>query len=178
MEDSMFSVSETSVLEVSNFTGKVDIHPGTPGEINVVATKWAGQESDLDQIAIEMVELKNGVRITTTNPLKLNGVSVDLSITAPPDTRPTILSGVGSISYRGSGEGECSFKTAVGSITLELPVNINIEVHLSVAVGSIYIDHPVDGLVSKNVVNGIIGTGADGKLTSQVGTGRIDMIHQ
>jgi hypothetical protein len=176
--DSSFAVGDSSVLEVNNFAGNVDVLPGNPGEVRVVVEKWAGRPGDLGRIEVEMVKLQSGVRIATTNPSDLGNVSVDLEITVPPDTRPMLQDGAGGISYRGRAEGECRFAVAAGSITLELPADVNVEVHLSVGAGTIHVDFPVDGQVSDHVIDGIIGTGADGRIEAQVGAGRIIVIRQ
>jgi len=78
LSDSSFVVSDSSVLEINNFAVKVDVTPGNPDVVHVVAEKWAGQQADLDKIEVELAELQNGVRVRTTNPLGLNNVSVDL----------------------------------------------------------------------------------------------------
>lgn len=178
LSDSSFTVGDSSVLEVVNFAGMVDVLPGNPGVVRVAAKKWAGQPGDLDQLEVEMVEEPNGVRVTTANPSALLGVTVDLEITVPPDTRPTLESGAGSTSYRGPAEGESRFAVGAGSIKLELPADVNVEVHLSVGAGSVDVDFPVDGQVSEKVVDGIIGTGADGRIEAQVGAGSITVIRQ
>jgi hypothetical protein len=178
LADSTFAVGDSSVLAVNNFAGSVTVLPGNPGVVHVAVTKWAGDREDLDQVEVEIIEVQNGVRVTTANPSDLVGVSVDLDITVPSDTRPTLQNGAGSMSYEGQAEGECYFATGAGSITLKLPVDVNVEVYLSVGAGSIQVGFPVDGQVSEHVVNGIIGTGADGRIQAQVGSGSISVIPQ
>ena len=176
--DSTFAVGDSSVLQVSNFAGKVTVLQGNPGEVEVVVEKWAAHTGDLNPIEVQMVELQNGVSVSTTNPSGLTQVSVDLEITAPPDMRPTLQNGAGDIAYEGRGEGECHFGTASGTITLSLPADVNVEVHLTVAAGSIRVDFPVVGQVSDHSVDGVIGTGADGRIEAQVGAGGIIVTSQ
>jgi hypothetical protein len=176
--DSTFAVGDSSALEIGNFAGKVTVKPANPGFVHVIAEKWAGRIGDLDAIQIEMIELQNGVSISTENPSGLNNVSVDIQATVPIDTRPTVQAGAGEIDYTGQGEGECFFATGAGSITIRLPANVNIEVHLSVGAGTISVDFPIAGTVSKHIVDGIIGTGEDGKIVAQVGSGKIVIISQ
>jgi len=171
--DSSFTVADSSALEISNFAGRVIVTPGSPGEVHVTVTRWAERTVDLAGIEVEMVELANGVRITTDNPSHLNGVSVDLEVTVPADTRPVLQNGAGEVSYTGRAEGTCVFGTAAGSITLRLPANVDVEVHLSVGAGTIRVDFPVVGTVEAHLVDGVIGTGADGRITAQVGAGSI-----
>jgi hypothetical protein len=125
-----------------------------------------------------MVETQNGVRVTTANPSGLDHVSVDLEITVPRDTRPTIQIGAGTVSYEGDAEGESRFATGAGTIHLKLPDDVNVQVRLQVGAGSIRVDFPVKGQVSDNVVNGIIGSGADGRIEAQVGAGAIVVSRQ
>ena len=144
----------------------------------VVATKWARHGDDLSHIEIEMVEITDGVRVTTTNPQMLAGVSVDLEITVPEDTRPTLHNGAGGIVYEGEAQGNCRFETGAGSITLKLPVDIDVEVYLSVGAGTIVVDFPVNGHVSQHLVDGVIGTGAKGRIVATVGAGTINVYRQ
>lgn len=176
--DSSFAVADSSVLEINNFAGNVTVAPGIPGVIHVVAEKWASRRADLGEIEVEMTELQNGVRVVTSNPSGLTGVSVDVEATAPTDTRPAIQTAAGNIAYEGRAEGECSFATSAGSITLRLPADVNVEVHLSVGAGTIEVGFPVVGQVAAHAVDGTIGTGADGRIVAQVGAGRIVVVSQ
>jgi hypothetical protein len=176
--DSSFAVADSSVLEISNFAGRVNVSSGNPHVVDVVAEKWALRQEDLDKIDLEMLELQNGVSVTTANLLSLSNVSVDLGLTVPTDMRPTIQAGAGDIGYEGLAEGECFFATGAGTITLKLPPGVNVEVHLSVGAGTIRVDFPVVGQVNEHVVNGVIGTGADGRIVAHVGAGTIIVTSQ
>jgi hypothetical protein len=68
--------------------------------------------------------------------------------------------------------------TGAGIITLRLPADVNVEIYLSVAAGTVRVDFPVVGQVNEHVVDGVIGTGADGRIVAQVGSGRIIVIPQ
>jgi len=176
--DSSFAVADSSVLEINDFAGNVTVAPGNPGVIHIVAEKWASRRADLDEIQVEMTELPNGVRVGATNPSGLSRVSVDVEAATPTDTRPIIQTAAGNIAYEGQGEGECSFATAAGSITLKLPADVNVEVHLSVGAGTIEVGFPVVGQVGEHAVDGTIGTGADGRIVAHVGSGKIVVISQ
>lgn len=176
VSDSSFAVGDASTLTVDNFVGVIDVRPGPPGAIRVVATRTADRIEDLGQIQVEMTEVSNGVEVVTDNPSNLENVSVDLTITVPPDTRPVIHNGVGSTSYDGRCEGECQFDTGVGGITLRLPADVNVTVELTVGVGAVHLGLPVVGVVSQRIVNGTIGTGKDGTVYAHVGVGDIKLI--
>ena len=173
LSDSTFTVGDSSTLGISVFAGGVTVTPGNAGTVQVAIEKWASKQADLDKIEVEMTALQNGVQVEATNPSRLTGVSVDAEVTAPPDARPSIQVAAGSISYEGLAEGQCSFTTAAGNITLILPANVNVEVHLSVAAGVIQLGFPVVGQVSERAVDGVIGSGADGAIIASVGSGQI-----
>ena len=176
--DSTFAVGDSSVLEISNFAGEVTVTPGNAGLVQVVAEKWAARQGDLNEITVDMVALQNGVHVEADNPSSLKSVSVDLEVTVPADIRPAVQVAAGSIAYEGLGEGECAFSTAAGSITLKLPPNIDAEVYLSAAAGRISIDFPVVGVVTEHLVDGVIGSGADGRIVATVGAGQIIVTSQ
>lgn len=176
--DSSFAVGDSSVLEISSFAGEVTVTPGVAGVVQVAAEKWAARQGDLDEITVEMVALQNGVHVEADNPSSLKSVSVDLEVTVPADIRPAIQLAAGSIAYEGLGEGACTFTTAAGTITLKLPADIDAEVYLSVAAGRISIDFPVVGIVKDDLVDGIIGSGADGRIVATVGAGQIIVTSQ
>ena len=168
-----FTVGDLSVLKVSNFAGKVIVRQGSAGVINVVATKRAARAEDLDQLDVQMVALQNGVEVSATNSLQLTQVSVDFEITAPLDVQPLIQVAAGSIDYEGSGIGQSSLTTAAGSVTVSLPADVNVEVLLTVGAGTISIGFPVVGLVEDQRIDGIIGTGVDGRIEASVAAGEI-----
>ena len=168
-----FTVGDLSDLMVSNFAGTVVVRQGSAGVINVVAIKRAAREEDLDQFDVQMVALQNGVEVSTTNSLQLTQVSVDFEITAPLDVQPLIQVAAGSIDYEGSGIGQNSFTTAAGSVTVRLPADVNVEVLLTVGAGTISIGFPVVGLVEDQRIDGIIGTGVDGRIEASVAAGEI-----
>jgi hypothetical protein len=176
--DSSFVVGNSSVVLVNNFVGNVTVRTGLADTITVVVTRWAGRVEDLSKIDVELTEVTGGVRVVTDNPLQLSNVSVDLVVTAPPDMQPDIRNGVGGTSYEGRAGGVCRFSTGVGSITLRLPADVNVEVDLSAGVGSVSVGFPVVGQVSQHVVIGTIGTGMDGEIHAQVATGSIAVVSQ
>lgn len=176
--DSTFVVGVNCTLWVESFVGNLDLVPGPAGELRISATKRASRVEDLSGIGLEMTETAGGVRIVTSNPSQLKNVSVDLAITAPPEVRPSIGNGVGVTNYRGAAEGLCRFDTGAGTIQLRLPPDANVTVQLAVGAGSIHLGFPVSGQVGPQLVNGTIGTGADGAIFAHVGAGDIYLTPQ
>lgn len=86
--------------------------------------------------------------------------------------------GAGGIDYQGSPQGDCSFHSGAGSIKLVLPADLNVEVDLDTGIGSIDVEYPVEGRVSKREVRGVIGTGDEGRIEAHTGTGSIDLIRR
>ncbi len=172
--------SETSVefespdlIQVSNFAGTVTVRPGEDGVMRVTVTKRAARAEDLSDIDVEILELERGLHVITTVPDGVRNTSVDLDVTVPDGVRPVLHTGVGNVRYTGRAAGQCSFATGVGDIRLELPADTDVEVHLAVGVGSASVSFPVDGTVTRTLVDGVIGSGTDGRIVAQVGTGRI-----
>ena len=124
-------------------------------------------------LMVMMAALPNGVEVSATNSLQLTQVSVDFEITAPLDVQSVIQVAAGSIDYEGSGIGQSSLTTAAGSVTVRLPANVNVEVILTVGAGTITIGFPVVGLVEDQRIDGIIGTGTDGRIEVRVAAGGI-----
>jgi hypothetical protein len=174
-ENYSFEAGDYSIssLVVENFVGNATVRPGAADVIIISATKWAKHEGDLAKISLDIFQNSGGVFVDSDNPSEVHGVSVDFDITVPPDTWVSVKNGVGSISYRGRAGGGCHFDTGVGSIRLNLPSDINVEVELSVGVGSIHIDFPVNGQISRHSVKGIIGNGTEGEILAVVGVGNL-----
>jgi hypothetical protein len=169
-------VDDTPTVVVDNFTGKVTFRTGGDDIVKVRAIKRAAYRSDIDCIDVEVSAYQNEVIIRTDNPRNLKNVSVDLEITAPPDARPQIATGVGNITYQGRPRGRCCFSTGVGSIDLRLHHDINIMVDLVTGVGSIVLEFPVDGTIGLGCVRGRIGSGAEGSVDASTGVGSIQLI--
>jgi hypothetical protein len=86
--------------------------------------------------------------------------------------------GAGSIRYQGTPQGECRFETRAGSITLTLPVDLNVQVDLEARTGDIDVDFSVDGQVTRREVQGVIGSGAQGTIYAHSGAGNIDVVRR
>jgi hypothetical protein len=84
----------------------------------------------------------------------------------------------GGIEYAGTPEGDCSFETGSGGITLALPGELAMEIDLSTGSGSIDMDFDVQGRLTRTSVKGIIGSGEQGKIYAHTGSGGIEMIRR
>jgi hypothetical protein len=173
-----FTVDYGATVWVDDFVGRVTYRTGGAGTVRVVATKRAERRSDLDCIALSMNKRAGGVDIRAENPEDIHDASVDLEITAPADATPRMDVGVGDIEYRGRPRGACRFATSVGSVRLRLPTDVSITVELSAAVGSIFLDFAIDGVVTSHpsYVNGRIGRGDDGDVCASTSVGNISLI--
>jgi DUF4097 and DUF4098 domain-containing protein YvlB len=87
-------------------------------------------------------------------------------------------SGSGGIDYEGSPQGDCRFRTGSGSISLTLPADLDVAVDLHTGSGSIDVDYEVKsrGAVSRTEVKGVIGTGQDGSIWADTGSGSIRLV--
>ena len=83
--------------------------------------------------------------------------------------------GSGSIDYQGSPQGECRFKTGSGSIGLRLPADLDATVDLHTGSGSVKVAYEVDGQISRQDVQGIIGSGDMATVYAHTGSGSIDL---
>ena len=191
-----FAVGETPSLAIDNFAGNVTVRSGESGLIQVVATKNARRESDLARIEVQMSEQDGGLLIKTKKPSSLNSASVDLEITVPAGTvldantgagdidvrvaagTARLDTGAGSLRYQGMPQGECRFETGAGNITLTLPADLNVRVDLQTGAGDIDVDYAVDGRVTRQAVQGVIGSGAEGTIYAHTGAGNIDVVRR
>jgi len=176
--DSSFVVGAAGDLEISDFAGNINVATGAANAVDIVAVKWARNESHLDLIDLEMLALANGVRVATANPSNFSNAWVDVDATIPPDMSPSIEAGAAEIKYTGPAPGETFFAVGAGNITITLPPGANVEVVLSVGAGTIRVDFPVVGHVGDHLVSGVVGTGADGKIVAQAGAGNIVIASQ
>ena len=85
-------------------------------------------------------------------------------------------SGSGGIEYQGAPQGDCRFETGSGSITLELPPDLSMEVNLDTGTGSLDVGYDVAGTVSRKEVRGVIGDGSHGSIRAHTGAGSIHLV--
>jgi len=83
--------------------------------------------------------------------------------------------GTGVIVYQGAPQGDCRFNSGTGAISLELPAQPNVTLELKTDAGAIDVKCPVDGQISKRLVQGVIGTGNDARIEANTGVGGIGL---
>jgi DUF4097 and DUF4098 domain-containing protein YvlB len=202
-------VGDAPVLEVNSPAGTITIRPGEENIVHVVAVKKAPSRRKLERIAVDLYEREGAAVVQADTPPGMSNVTVELRITAPPDSRlkletgagtvdvrgiagPTeihcgagtvdvrrakdsvkVSMGAGTINYEGSPVGDCSFKTGAGTIILDLPADLDMEVDLASAIGAVGVEFDVDGQVSLRKVKGTIGDGSEGSIDASTGAGTI-----
>jgi len=121
------SVGDAPSLEINNFAGSVSIRAGESGTIHVVATKRAWRSGDLSVIEVGIHETEDGVVIKTEKPLTNGKATVDLEITAPPDSRLNLQLGAGNVSVKdlvaGAEANVGAGNVGLGGVTGDLKVN-------------------------------------------------------
>ena len=191
-----FSVGEVPKIHIDNFAGNVTVRTGPSGLVRVAATRRARSRPDLDRIEVEVSERDGGLVIKTEKPSTLSAASVDLEVTVPAGTRLEVDTGAGNVDiddssgpidvhigagnirYQGAPQGECRFESGAGNITLILPADSNVRVDLQTGAGNIDVDFAVDGRVTGQAVQGVIGSGAEGTIYAQIGAGNIDLLRR
>lgn len=86
--------------------------------------------------------------------------------------------GGGNIDYQGRPQGSCRLDTGGGNIKIRLPKDVGVQVDLDTGSGEIDVDMAVDGRLSKQEVNGTIGSGEEGEIHAHTGGGDIDLTEQ
>ncbi len=96
-----FVVDDAPTLTIDNFYGDVTVSDGEEGTIEVVTSKRAAREMDLERIEVEITQRGSDLEIRTGIPSDLNNISADLEITAPTDTQVDLQNGGGDVSIIG-----------------------------------------------------------------------------
>jgi hypothetical protein len=88
--------------------------------------------------------------------------------------------GTGGINYQGTPQGDCRFQTGSGGIELILPTDLNMEIDLHTGSGRIDVDFDVTGraTVSERNVRGTVGSGEQGSIYAQTGSGNISLMRR
>jgi hypothetical protein len=183
-----FAVDDSPTLTIDNFYGDVTVRDGEEGIVEVVASKRAAREMDLERIEVEITQSGSGLEIRTDIPSGLNNVSVELEITAPADTQVDLQSRGGDVSIVGIA-GRVRAVTGGGDIEVweaKSPLDVhtaggNITVfgakgglHAETAGGDIEI-HDADGETFVSTGGGNIQIlGANGEIQVNTGAGDID----
>ena len=81
-----------------------------------------------------------------------------------------------AIDYEGRPQGACKLRTGGGSIDIRLPKDADVRVELRTSSGRISSDFDVDGYVSREEIEGTIGSGDGAQIDASTGAGNIDLI--
>lgn len=258
-----FTVGDAPELVIDSFAGDVDIGPGTDNEIQVVVTKSARNQVDLNRVKIEMQDKDGGVSIVSSAPASLHNAWVKLEIKTPADTKVKMETGSGSVNmvgldgaimahtgsgsielldvaksvdastgsggitvvgprgdviahtgsgriqignvegmidastnsgglsvynaegqvqlgtksgsiqYDGTPSGDCRFETSSGSITLDLPSDLDMAIDLSTTAGSVDVRCDLVGRATSKSAEGVVGDGLNGKIFARTKSGGI-----
>lgn len=83
--------------------------------------------------------------------------------------------GSGTVEYQGVPSGECRFETGTGSLVLRLPAELDFRIQADTGSGSIDVQFEVEGRVSRQHVEGVVGTGQEATIIASTGSGGIDV---
>lgn len=89
--------------------------------------------------------------------------------------RARLNTGAGSILYEGTPLGDCAFRTGAGSIELRVPGDLDMQINLHTGLGSVDVDHDVQGRVRAGSARGTVGSGDKGSIEAFTGAGSIEM---
>lgn len=175
VDERTFLVEEDAAIRVHGFAGRVTYRTGPAGVVRVESTLHAAARGDLDRIDVAMVAHANTIEVLSSNPLGLDGVSVDFDIVAPADAVVSIEVGAGEIRYRGRPAGTQRFKTGVGTVSLELPADVAVTIDLVAVVGSVEVGFPLENSewTYPSRVRGTIGSGGDAHIQASTAVGNI-----
>ena len=101
VEETSWAAGEAPTLIVENFGGNITVQAGSNETFEVVATRRAAREGDLDRIEVNIDERDGGLHIKTDKPSRTNNVSVNLEITAPAGTQVDLNTGGGNVTVSG-----------------------------------------------------------------------------
>jgi DUF4097 and DUF4098 domain-containing protein YvlB len=167
-----FAIDDAPTLTIHNFYGDVTVRDGEEGIVEVVARKRAAREMDLERIEVEITQGDSGLEIKTSMSSDLNNVSVELEITAPPDTQVDLQSGGGDMSVIGIA-GRIKAVTGGGDIEVwEAKSALDVET----AGGNITIFGAKDGLHAKTDGGDVEIHDADGETFVSTGGGNIQIL--
>lgn len=165
-----FDVGSAPNLKIDNFAGSVTVHAGERGEIHVVAVKRASGFGSLDRIKVEMSEREGGVVIRTHKSSPLSNASVQIEVTAPPDTRLDLHTGAGSTEVRGL-HSDVQVDTGSGSVVLD---DISGEIDAHSGAGSIQV-YEAEGTLTLDTGSGSIKlNGVSGEIDAHSGSGSME----
>jgi DUF4097 and DUF4098 domain-containing protein YvlB len=164
---------------------RLDLRVGT-GDVDVGGLT-GGAAVDTGTGDVELRNLAGGVEVDIgTGDATLMGVDGEANVHSGTGNMSVLGAsgparldvGTGDIDYEGAPEGDCRFETGTGDIRLKLPADLNVRVDLEVGTGSIDVGYDVEGDVSRRDVRGTIGSGQEGTISAETGTGDIDLVRR
>jgi hypothetical protein len=81
----------------------------------------------------------------------------------------------GTVEYRGTPAGDCRFETGTGSVVLHLPAELDFRIQADTGSGSVDVQFDVEGRISRQHVEGVVGTGQEATIIASTGSGGIDI---
>lgn len=114
-----FEVGSAPELEVDSFAGRVTIHAGGDGSVQVVATKHVREGAGPGEIILEMSAEGSRIHVTA-RPRRVNVANrwVELDITVPAQTALDVRAGAGAVEVR-SVQGDLTVDAGAGGIEIK-----------------------------------------------------------
>ena len=142
----------------------LDLHSGA-GYVSVEGT--AGQvRAHSNAGAIRIVGVQANIEASTNaGNMDVQGVK----------GRVRLQTNAGAIAYDGQPSGDCDFQTNAGSITLELPADLDMEIDLSTDTGTVTVAHELGRTESSSRahIRGTIGDGSGGEIRAHTNAGSV-----
>jgi hypothetical protein len=169
-------------MRIEGIQGGVKAHSGSGGLVIVDAL--GGVSAHTGSGSIEVRGASGGTSVDSgSGSLRIDRVRDELraetgsgSIRVRDASGPARLrSGSGSLDYAGSPQGETTFQTGSGGITLLLPSDLDMTLDLHTGSGRVEVSHEMTGPVtaSKGEVRGQVGSGEDASIWARTGSGNI-----
>lgn len=175
----------SGAVEVSGFEGGAQIHTGSG---SVAAQNLSGGvDLQTGSGSMKVQNVVGWLKVGTgSGGIGVQGMDGELeahtgsgSVDVRGATGPARLrSGSGRVDYEGSPQGDCRFTTGSGGISLRLPARLDAEVDLHTGSGSVRVDYPVEGRITRTDVQGTIGRGGATIIFAETGSGSIDLISE
>jgi len=174
-------------IEVRGLGGSVQVDTGAGSVSLTDLAGIAGVHTGSGSVRVQ--GLSGGLKVDTgSGSVALNGVTGDVEAhtgsggmeVQGATGQVRLDSGTGSIKYQGTPQGDCRFETGSGGIELILPTGLNMEIDLHTGSGRIDVDFDVTGraTVSDKEVKGVLGSGEQGKIYAQTGSGNISLLRR
>jgi hypothetical protein len=173
--DSQLNRIDVDVREVGDGVQIQTSHPGTTiGGASVRLEVFVPSDARLElntgagNVAVDGVQGEILARSGAGN-VRVEGA------TAPVD----LDTGAGEIDYAGEPEGDCTFNSNVGNVTLRLPGDVNAEVRLTTGIGNVDLGgFDVGGEIGRTEVDGVIGTGEEATIEAHTGAGNVVLVRR